>query len=130
MMKQISAILFAIHEVRWLHKSIPKFEYSRTCVKSPKICFQCQLSLNAGQKYCRMLKREHSAILSAFIKLPFVIKTFVLSILHRFYCTLHARYQKDSHGVQLRSDHVFSHHLILQRGAGVQLLLHEGGGVE
>ena len=27
-----------------------------------------------------MLQREHSAILSPFIKLPFVIKTFVLSI--------------------------------------------------
>ena len=37
-------------------------------------------SLNAGQKYCRMLKGEHSAILLTFIKLPFVIKIFVLSI--------------------------------------------------
>ena len=41
---------------------------------------QDKLSLNAGQKYCRMLKGEHSAILSTFIKLPFVIKIFVLSI--------------------------------------------------
>ena len=32
-----------------------------------------QLSLNAGQKYCRMLQGEHSAILLTFIKLPFVI---------------------------------------------------------
>ena len=39
-----------------------------------------QLSLNAGQKYCRMLQGEHSAILLTFIKLPFVIKIFVLSI--------------------------------------------------
>ena len=37
-----------------------------------------QLSLNAGQKYCRMLQGEHSAILSTFIKLPFFIKIFVL----------------------------------------------------
>ena len=37
-------------------------------------------SLNAGQKYCRMLQREHSAIFLTFIKLPFVIKTFALSI--------------------------------------------------
>ena len=38
-----------------------------------------QLLLNASQKYCRML--QHSAILSTFIiKLPFVIKIFVLSI--------------------------------------------------
>ena len=54
---------------------------SKTCVKQPlskrlKIVFQDQLSLNAGQNYCRM----HSAILSTFIKLPFVIKIFILSI--------------------------------------------------
>ena len=35
--------------------------YSKTCVKQPlskrpKIAFQEQLSLNAGQKYCRMLQ--------------------------------------------------------------------------
>ena len=62
--------------------------YSKTCLKRPlkkktKISFQDQFSLNAGQKYCRMLPRmllEHSAILSTFIKLPFVNKIFVLSI--------------------------------------------------
>ena len=61
------------------------FDYSKTCVKlplskRPKNGFQDQLSLNAGQKYCRMLQGEPSAILSTFIKLPFVIKIFVLSI--------------------------------------------------
>ena len=45
-----------------------------------KVGFQDRLSLNAGQKYCRMLQGEHSAILSTCIKLPFAIKTFVLSI--------------------------------------------------
>ena len=50
--------------------------YSKTCLKWPlkkntKIGFHYQLSLNAGQKYCRMLQGEHSAILSTFIKLPF-----------------------------------------------------------
>ena len=64
------------------HKSMI---YNITCVKRPhskrqKIGFQYQLSLNAGQKYCRMFQWEHSAILSTFIKLPFVIKIFVLSI--------------------------------------------------
>ena len=58
--------------------------YSKTCVKwplskRPEIGFQNQLSLNAGQKYCGMLM-EYSAILSTFIKLPFVIKIFVLPI--------------------------------------------------
>ena len=42
--------------------------------------FQDQLSLNEGQKYCKMLQGEHSAILSTFIKLPFFIKIFILSI--------------------------------------------------
>ena len=42
--------------------------------------FQDQLSLNAVQKYCSMLQGEYSAILLTFIKLPIVIKIFVLSI--------------------------------------------------
>ena len=59
--------------------------YSKTCVKRPlkkksQIGFQYQLSLNAGQKYCRMLPLEHSVVLSTFIKLSFVIKILVLSI--------------------------------------------------
>ena len=48
--------------------------------KRPKIGFQYQLSLNAGQKYCRILQGEHFAILLTFIKVPFVIKIFILSI--------------------------------------------------
>ena len=38
------------------------------------------MHFNAGQKYCRMLQGEHSAILMIFINLPFSIKIFVLSI--------------------------------------------------
>ena len=49
-------------------------------LKNTENSFQDKLSLNAGQKYCKMLQGEHSAILSTFIKLPFVIKIFVLSI--------------------------------------------------
>ena len=44
--------------------------------RTQKIGCQDLLSLNAGQKYCRML----SAILLTYIKLPVSIKTFVLSI--------------------------------------------------
>ena len=44
------------------------------------VVFKDQLSPNVGQNYCRMLQGEHSTILSTFIKLPFVIKIFVLSI--------------------------------------------------
>ena len=58
---------------------------SKTCVKQslpkrPKIGFQDQLLLNAGHKYCRMLQWGYSAMLSTFIKLPFVNKILVLSI--------------------------------------------------
>ena len=49
-------------------------------LKKTKNGFRDQLLLNAVQKYCRMLQREHSALLSTFIKLAVVIKTFVLSI--------------------------------------------------
>ena len=52
-------------------------------LKKTKNCFSYQLLLNAGQKYCRMLQGEHSAILLTFIKLPFDIKIFVLSIFER-----------------------------------------------
>ena len=65
-------------------------QYSKTCLKrplkkGPKFALD-RSSLNACQKYCRMLLEsilqylEHSTILSTFIKLQFVIKTFVLSI--------------------------------------------------
>ena len=61
-------------------------KYGKTCIKQPlsirrQIGFQEQLLLNAGQKYCRMLQGEHSAILLTFIKLLFAIKIFILSIL-------------------------------------------------
>ena len=61
-----------------------RYVKSKTCVKQPlsrrpKIGFQDKLSHNAGQKYCRIL--QDSAILSTFIKLPFVIKILVLSFL-------------------------------------------------
>ena len=55
-------------------------DYSKTCLKRPlkkktKIGFKDRLSLNAGQKYCRMLPLH-----SAFLKLPFVFKTIILFI--------------------------------------------------
>ena len=58
---------------------------SKTCLKRPlkrrpRVGFQDRLSLTAGQKYCRMLQREHSAILSTCIKPTSIFKTFVVSI--------------------------------------------------
>ena len=63
----------------YLFNQIGQFSLCYICSTVNPV-FQDQLSLNAGEKYCRMLQREHSAILSTFIKLPVVIKTFVLSI--------------------------------------------------
>ena len=48
--------------------------------KYRKLVFKTNILLNAGQKYCRMLQGKHSSIFSTFIKLPFVIKIFILSI--------------------------------------------------
>ena len=62
------------------YKSNAKVYTVRPLTKTPTIGFHDQLSLNAGQKYCRMLQKEHSAILLTFLKLQFVIKIFVVSI--------------------------------------------------
>ena len=75
-----------LQEICLLSRGICKIsEYSKTCIKQPlskraNNGFQDRVSPNAGQKYYRMLQREHSVILLSFIKLPFVIKIFVLSI--------------------------------------------------
>ena len=52
------------------------FKYSKTCASLKKTETSFQLSLMHVQG-------EHSAILSTFIKLTFVIKIFVLSIFER-----------------------------------------------
>ena len=54
--------------------------YCKTCLKRA-LKKEDHLTLNAGQKYCKMRQGEHSAILLTFIKIPFVIKIFVLSFL-------------------------------------------------
>ena len=64
-----------------------KTSVKRPLLKRPKIGFQNQLSLDAGQKYCRMLQGGHSAILKTFIKLSFVFKIFVLSIFEWWFYT-------------------------------------------
>ena len=71
--------------------------------KRPKTGFQNQLSLNAGQKY--------SAILSTFIKLPFVIKIFVLSIfewpLKTGFTVVDCHKSLDNHGRPTSSEKYF-----------------------
>ena len=58
--------------------------YSKTCVKWP-LSERQKISLNAIQKYCIVLQGEHSAILSTFIKVQFVIKIlFCLFLSGRF----------------------------------------------
>ena len=41
---------------RWKQSSGTEIHSSETCPKRPKIGFHDQLSLNAGQKYCKMLQ--------------------------------------------------------------------------
>ena len=65
-------------------KIITIMPYSKTCVKGPlskrpKIGFQ-DYHLMQVKSIAECSFWEHSAILSTFIKLPFVIKIFVLSI--------------------------------------------------
>ena len=60
------------------------FKYGKTCRKRPlkkmtKIGFQDRLSLNQVKRIAEC--SEHSAIRSTYIKLPFVIKIFVWSVL-------------------------------------------------
>ena len=43
-------------------------------LKKTKNGFQDQLLLNAGQKYCRMLQGEHSAIISTFTSYQLSLK--------------------------------------------------------
>ena len=87
-----------IHDICLINPLI----YSKTCLKlslkyDAKIGFQYRLSLNAGQKYCRMLQGEHSAILLTFIRLSFSFKTFIVAILSGslrqvlLYCTFTAK---------------------------------------
>ena len=60
-------------------------KYSKTCVerplsKRPKIVFKTNYRLMQVKSIGECSKGEHSAILSTFIKLSFVIKICVLSI--------------------------------------------------
>ena len=76
--------------------------YNKTCIKRPLskrpvIGFQDQLWLNAGEKYCRMLQGEHSAILSTFIRLPFVINIFVMSFLNGRFTQVLLYFKNTSH---------------------------------
>ena len=60
--------------------NVQKKRCKMATLKKKKNGFQYQLLLNAGQKFCRMLQGEHSAMLLSFIKLPLVIKIYVLAI--------------------------------------------------
>ena len=108
------------------------FVNSKTCLKRPlkknaKIGLHNRLSLNAGQKYCKMLQGEHSAIRSTFIKLPFVsIPLFCLflsgrftqvllydkmSLCKSFHCIMLCNFELNSTEHLMRA--TFANHLIL-----------------
>ena len=73
-MKKVNSNLFLC--VTW--KSYTVNLCKTATFKRPKNGFQDRLSLSAGQMCCRMLRSEHSAILSTFIDLPVVIKIFFI----------------------------------------------------
>ena len=66
---------------KWLFKTGLLKTNTRLRIHHLHRIYQDRLSLNAGRKYCKTLQGEHSAILLTSIKLPFVCKTSVLSIL-------------------------------------------------
>ena len=63
-----------------------------------KLVFNTQLSLNAGQKYCRMLQGEHSAILSTSISYLFPLRPlfclFLCGCLRQVLLYLYHKYRK------------------------------------
>ena len=72
--------------------NICKLVYSKTCVKGPlskwpKMVFKTNNHLMKVKRIAECSPFEHSAILLTFIKLPFVIKIFVLSIFEWLFYT-------------------------------------------
>ena len=64
-------------------------KYTKTCLKGPlkkkaRNCYSRQIIAQCRSKVLQNAPREHSAILSTFIKLPFVFKTFVCLFLIGF----------------------------------------------
>ena len=88
------ANLYTPSRLSYMNKSL----YSKTClkrslIKMTKIGFHDRLSLNADQKYCRMLQGEHSSILSTLNLHKATISHYDLCFDHfwvaaydRFYC--------------------------------------------
>ena len=66
-----SSYQFAVYGIRKIAKlkslSTVKPVKNGCSQKDRKLVFKTNISLNAGQKYCRMLQGEHSAILLTFI---------------------------------------------------------------
>ena len=60
--------------------NIQSTRLKRPLIKNTKIVFMTDYRLMQIKNNCRMLQGEHSAILSNFIKLSYLIKTFVLYI--------------------------------------------------
>ena len=74
---------------------LKKMHYSKTCLQRPlkkdrKLGFQDRLSLNAGQKYCRMLQESilqyFRHALSYHLSLRPLFCLFLSGRLRRFYC--------------------------------------------
>ena len=79
-------------------------------LKKTKNGFKDRLSLNAGQKYCRMLQREHSAYFRASLSYQLSLSPLFFlflngrftQVLHPFYCIL-SHVQMYKHGLPVNT---------------------------
>ena len=81
--------------------------YSKTCVKRP---LSIRLEIGCEDQKSKVLQnalREHSAILLTFIKLPFIINTFVMSI---FWVAAYDRFLMYIHNLQGNRMFIFLWH--------------------
>ena len=78
-MYTVLSLKYILSKLFVYRKNLPK-------MTNLKNCFQDKLSLNAGQKYCRMPQGEHSAILLIgyilILSRPGIDRIFVFQLLH------------------------------------------------
>ena len=124
--KTCLVLVFCIRPCGTIFSNVDFSRCRLSCLKQPfKKKTQDGLLLNEGQKYCRMLQGEYSAILSTFIKLPFVISIFALSIFEWllktcFAVSVHTDRQKRT--FFFASGHI-SRHMLRQRSRCLTLCM-------
>ena len=80
----LTILMFGVRKLQFQRQRVKVHEkrnyYSKTCVKWP-LSKRAQIGFQKNYPFIQVKSIvEHSAILSTFIKLPFIIKIFVLSV--------------------------------------------------